>query len=364
MNTNTAVVGGVVVVVLLILGGLFIYSQNNPAPLASTTASSTPTGGTTDGQVQTPGAPAVTTGSDATPYTTAASVTGLVNPKGPFTTYWFEYGTTQNFGSKTTNQLVGSGYTTISTPAYLTGLAKNTTYYYRLVAQNSYGAQSGATYSFQTNAAAPAPVGSSPSVRTLSATGITRTSATLSGEVTPNKAPTQFWFEYGKTANLGIGSALQSVGDGSAAIAASLSLSALEPSTTYYYRLNAQNRFGVIIGTIMSFKTAGPPATVPAVAPVVTTQVPTVGTTTATLRGTVNPSDAQTTYWFEYSTDSQLGSALLKTTSRGSVGAGADTASITTNISGLRAGTTYYYRVVAQSAAGTARGDKVSFTTK
>ena len=360
MNNNTAVIGGIVVVGLLILGGIFIFTQNAAAP--SGTATSTPTGGG-PGAAQEPGAPRVTTSSASAPYDTTASVTGFVNPQGPFTTYWFEYGTTQNLGSKSAGQLVGSGYTTIATPAYLTGLAKNTTYYYRLVAENSFGTQSGNFFSFQTNAGTPAPVGSAPAARTLAATGITRVGASLSGEVNPNRASTQFWFEYGKTPSLGVGSALQSVGDGSAVVAASLSLSSLEPATTYYFRLNAQNRFGVSNGTILNFKTAGPAATTTAV-PVVTTQVPTVGTTTATLRGTVNPSDAQTTYWFEYSTDSLLGSVLLKTTPQRSVGAGADTASITANVTGLRAATTYYYRTVAQNSAGTVRGDKVTFTTK
>ena len=362
MNNNTAVIGGVVVVGLLILGGIFIFTQNAAAP--SGAATSTPTGGDGTGAAEEPGAPRVTTSSASAPYDTTASVTGFVNPQGPFTTYWFEYGTTQNLGSKSAGQLVGSGYTTIATPAYLTGLAKNTTYYYRLTAQNSFGTQSGNLFSFQTNAGTPAPVGSVPAARTLAATGITRVSANLSGEVNPNKASTQFWFEYGKTPSLGAGSALQSVGDGSTVVAASLTLSSLDPATTYYFRLNAQNRFGVSNGTILNFKTAGPAATTTVAAPVVTTQVPTVGTTTATLRGTVNPSGAQTTYWFEYSTDSLLGSVLLKTTPQRSVGAGADTASVTANITALNSATTYYYRTVAQNSAGTVRGDKVTFTTK
>ena len=359
MNTNTAIIGGIVVVLVLI-GGVYLYTQNS-----STTIIPTPTGTAagrdTTSTTQTPASPTVTTDSTAAPSDTAAGVSGNVNPNGSFTTYWFEYGTTPNLGNKIANQLVGSGFEAITTPGYITGLTKNTTYYYRLVAQNSYGTQSGTTYSFQTTVGTPAPVGSTPTTKTLAATGISRTTANLSGSVIPNKAATQFWFEYGKTPDLGLGSALQSVGDGSAVVAASLSLSSLDPTTTYYFRLNAQNQFGTTNGAILNFKTLAPPLSV---VPVVTTQVASpIATTTVTLRGTVNPYGTQTTYWFEYSTDSGFASNLLKTTAQKSAGAGANTVSVTANLTALQPATTYYYRTVAQNSAGTIRGDSLFFKT-
>ena len=305
---------------LLLVGGLFLYTQNNTGT-GSPTATSTPTG-TVDDTGGTPaprqaGAPSATTNPSVISTDTTAVVVGGVVSNGAFTDYWFEYGTPA-LGSKTQGQHIGSGYSELPAPAYITGLGKDTIYSFRLVAQNQYGKATGATYTFRTTVGTPAPVGSTPTAKTLSATGIARTAANLNGEVTPNKVSTQFWFEYGETQNLGLVSTLQQAGSGSVKVPESLALSNLAPATTYYFRLNAQNSFGTTNGSILSFKTAGPPLTV--AVPVVTTQVAgPVATTTATLRGTVNPVGAQTTY---------------------------------------------YYRMVAQNAGGIVRGAALSFKTK
>ncbi len=363
MNTNTSFIVGAVVIILLIVGSLW-YVQSNPSP----TASSTPTGATTGNTGNTtpptqtqPGAPTATTVQSVEPSDTTAIVVGAVVPNGASTNYWYEYGVTANLGSKSSTQNIGSGYVGLAAPAFLTGLAKDTAYYFRLVAQNSFGKSNGTTYTFRTTSGTPAPQGSAPTVRTLAASGVNRTGATVNGQATPNQAATKSWFEYGTTRDFGAITPVQSIGSGTASIAASAVLADLAPATTYYFRLNAQNQFGTRNGATMSFKTSGPAA---AATPVVTTQVATFATTTATLRGTVNPTGAQTTYWFEYSTDSLLGSVLLKTTPQRSVGAGADTVSVTANITALASATTYYYRVVAQNAGGVVRGDLLNFKTK
>ena len=362
MNQNSgAVIGSVVIVLILIAGGVFFYTQGNPSP----TASSTPTGGTNgDGtlppQGRTPGAPAATTNSNVSPTDTTAVVVGGVIPNGAFTSYWYEYGASNNLGVATAKQNIGSGYVELAAPTYITQLAKDTTYYFRLVAERSIGKSTGAIKTFHSTVGTQAPVGSIPTTKTLGATAITRTSANINGEVTPNKGATKYWFEYGDTANLGAVSALQSVGDGSVKVSASLALSNLAPATTYYFRLNAQNQFGTTNGAILTFKTSGPPLSA---IPVVTTLVAgPVATTTATLRGTVNPYSTQTTYWFEYSTDSSLVTSL-RTTQRRSAGGAAATVSVDANVSSLNSNTTYYYRTVAENAAGTVRGELISFKT-
>ena len=361
MNQNTGVIIGVAALVAVVLGGAFIYMQGAPSP----TATSTPTGTNTDTtgqepQTRTPGAPVANTNANVSPTDTTAIVVGGVIPNGALTSYWYEYGVSGNLGATTAQQNIGSGYVQLAAPAFVTGLAKDTTYYFRLVAQNSLGKSTGETYTFRTTVGTPAPVGNAPTAKTLAATTVTRTSANINGEVTPNQAAAKYWFEYGDSANLGNVSDLQSVGDGTAKVAASLALSTLAPATTYYFRLNAQNQFGTRSGAILTFKTAGPPLSA---VPVVTTLTAgPVATTTATLRGTVNPYSAQTTYWFEYSTDSSLVSAL-KTTAQRSAGAAAATVSIETNISGLNSNPTYYYRTVAQNSSGTVRGELISFKT-
>ncbi len=305
-------------------------------------------------------APAATTNSQVNPTDTTAVVIGGVTPNGALTSYWYEYGVSANLGISTAKQSIGSGYEELAAPAYLTGLAKDTTYYFRLVAQNSVGKSNGATYTFKTTVGTPPPVGSAPTVRTLAATAVLRTSATIHGEVTPNKAATKYWFEYGTTANLGRVSSVQSIGDGTIKMPESLALSNLAPATTYYFRLNAQNQFGTVNGSILTFKTSGPPVSA---VPVVTTLVAgPVATTTATMRGTVNPSGSSTTYWFEYSTDSSL-ATLLKTTPQKSAGGATSTVSIETRVTALKSNTTYYYRTVAENAGGTVRGELISFKT-
>lgn len=94
--------------------------------------------------------------------------------------------------------------------------------------------------------------------------------------------------------------------------------------------------------------------------PVVTTQAASsVTATSATLRGTINTNGANTTYWFEYSTDSDVAVSLAKTTPKSLAKEGQKTLSYEANVSNLQSGTTYYYRIVT----GSEPGNTVSFKT-
>ena len=110
-------------------------------------------------------APAVTTGGAAvTPST--ATFTGSVDPQGLSTTYWFEYGTTSAYGSRTPTTGAGSGSSRITAAGTAANLAANTVYHYRLVARNRDGTTRGARHTVRTQraplglslAAAPNPV--------------------------------------------------------------------------------------------------------------------------------------------------------------------------------------------------------------
>jgi phosphodiesterase/alkaline phosphatase D-like protein len=370
MNKNTMLVGGIVAVVLV--AGIAFYATRNNSSVDNTNSTSTTTGDTsgnsttttTGTQASTPSAPLVTMNNGATPSDTTVVVTGKVTPNGASTNYWYEYGTNSNsLSGKISSQVVGSGYTAISAPGYITGLTKDTTYYFRLVAENQFGKIASAQSSFQTTHGVPAPVGSIPTAKTLAASNVARTSVTLNGEVTPNNATTQYWFEYGKTTSLGDAIGFVSVGGGNGKVPASVSLTNLDPATTYYFRLDAQNQFGTVISSVLSFKTDGP--AVSASAPSVTTgDATSIESSSATLHATVDPNSAVTNYWFEYSTDSLLGSVLIQATAQKSAGVGSDKVSVNADISNLAGKTTYYYRIVAQNSLGTVRGDKESFKTK
>ncbi len=306
-------------------------------------------------------APTVETDQNVSASDSTAIVAGKVKPNGASTKYWFEYGESTALGSRSTAQAVGSGFTLISAPAYIMGLRANTLYYFRLSAQNSFATVNGGTYTFRTNSNPP-PKATAPTTRTTSATEISRTTANVNGEVNPNGSEAVYWFEYGKDTNFGNVTALQSGGDGTVSTVISSSLSSLEPATKYYFRLNAQNKYGTINGGILNFTTQGPPA--PISPTVTTTEASNLASTSATLMGHINPNGAETTYWFEYSKDSLLGSLIGNGTAPITLDGGSAVVTARTDVSNLQPDTKYFYRLVGKNSAGTSRGDIISFRTK
>lgn len=364
MNKN--LIPGLAIVAILLVGGFALYTMSRPpATVPEPSPTPTPTPIPTPTPVPTPvppapGAPTVNTNSSAVPSSSTVVVTGNVTPNGALTTYWYEYGTTTALGTRTTSQSVGSGYSSIFAPSYITGLSSNTTYYFRLSAQNRFGTVNGATYSFTTNTNPP-PQGSAPTTRTLTATNITRTTANLNGTVDPNRAEANYWFEYGETSDLGFVTALQSAGAGDSASNVSVSVSSLKPLTKYFFRLNAQNQFGTVNGAILNFTTSGPAA--PGEPAANTKAATNIAATSATLNGSVNPNGAETSYWFEYSQDSLLGS-VLRTTTPSQMLNGTTSQNVSSNVTGLENNTKYFFRIVAQNQHGTVQGDTMSFTTR
>jgi phosphodiesterase/alkaline phosphatase D-like protein len=101
-----------------------------------------------------PPAPSVTTGA-ADVNGASATLSGSVNPNGVATSYYFELGTTANYGQQTPPQSAGSGSSAVAVSASLSGLAANATYHYRLVAVGPNGAVSiGADRTFATGGSA------------------------------------------------------------------------------------------------------------------------------------------------------------------------------------------------------------------
>src|SRR3954469_14237151 len=101
-------------------------------------------------------APAVSTGGAAvTPST--ATFTGSVDPNGHPTTYWFEYGLTASYGSRTTSLGAGSGTSAVTAAGSAAGLPANTVISYRLVARNSDGTARGGRRTVRTQRAPPGP---------------------------------------------------------------------------------------------------------------------------------------------------------------------------------------------------------------
>ena len=316
--------------------------------------------GTTDGTIgnfttSAATAPVATTGAATAVTTTSATLGGTVNPEGADTKVWFLYGTSSTLtgATQTASVDLGSGTTATAASANLTGLTAGTLYYFEVVAQNATGTTDGTIGSFTTSAA------TAPVATTGTATAIATTSATLGGTVNPEGADTHVWFLYGTSSTLSGATQTASVdlGSGTTATAASASLTGLTAGTQYYFQVVAQNATGTTNGAIANFTT-----TTVALAPVATTGTATaITTTTATLAGTVNPEGADTKIWFLSGTSSTLSGATQ--TASQDIGSGTTATAVSASLTGLSAGTEYYFQVVAQNATGTTNGAIANFTT-
>lgn len=200
------------------------------------------------------GEPMVATGTATAITPTSATVNGTVNPEGQSTTYYFEYGTTTSYGSRTSMAGAGSGTADVKVSTSIEPLTPNTTYHYRLVATNASGTTLGDDVSFK------APKPPPPVVVARHATSVAQTSAILNGTVNPAGQATSYVFEYGTTTAYGTQTPTASAGSGTKAIVVSATIGALAPNTTYHYRLAATSVNGTTFSHDSSFKTAAVPA--------------------------------------------------------------------------------------------------------
>ncbi len=302
-------------------------------------------------------APVVQTNSATNISQNSGQLNGSVNPNQALTNYWFEYGTSQSLGNTTASQIVGSGNSAVTVNSLISGLSANTTYYFRVDAQNSYGTTQGSILSFTTSNGGTN--GIAPTVTTGGASSISQNSAQISGYVDPNGYQSLYWFEYGTSQSLSNSTGFQSAGAGTDSLPYNTSLTGLMPSTTYYYRIDAQNSYGTTQGSILSFTTSGGNNNNCIVPSVQTYSASNTYQNSAQLNGSVNPNNCQTNYWFEYGNNYSLGN----TTGFQSAGASSGSSNVSSYISGLSYNQTYYFRIDAQNSAGTVYGTILSFTT-
>lgn len=191
-----------------------------------------------------------------------------------------------------------------------------------------------------------------PTAVTEAATSVTEHEATLEGTVNPNGHSTTYRFQYGTTAAYGNETAPSAPVAGTAAMTASAPVSGLAAGSTYHFRLVATNEKGTAEGGDETFTTPGPPTATTGSA----TSVTEAG---ATLRGTVNPGGHSTTYFFQYGSTTSYG----EQTTAQPLGAGTTGVPVSVPVSGLAAGATYHYRLVAKNEKGTVEGTDATFTT-
>ena len=287
----------------------------------------------------------------------SATVTGSLAPNGTDAHYYFEWGLTSKYTSKSPEPPAdaGSGTETLTAKAELPGLTANTTYHYRLIATNSFGMTAGEDATFTTSGP--------PRITSEPASGIGHETATIKAKVDPGKLPTSYHFEYGETTGYGtevpIGGG--SIAAGEAPVAVSAALSGLKLGVSYHYRLIAHNEAGTTAGPDQVFTTV-PPALIDS------ESVAEVTATAATLQTDVNPLGHDTTYYFQYGSESckadTAACTSVPTPPGTDVGSGETDEPGSERIQGLKPGTAYHYRVLAINTLGTSEGTEHTFTTE
>jgi hypothetical protein len=294
------------------------------------------------------GPPTATTLPATNVKSTAATINATVNPNSLATTYQFEYGTSTAYGSKVpaTPKSAGSGISAAEVSEPLSGLTPGTTYHRRIVATNAKGTTYGGDRTFITTAP--------PQATTGGASELTANEAKLSATVNPRGVPTNYYFEYGTTTAYGVKvpATPKALGSGYTVLGVSDIVSGLTEGTKYQYRVVAVSELGTAYGANRTFETSflPDPTTEPALG---------VDATEAVLPGTIDPNGEATEVIYEYGTTPAYGTTIVAEEEA----TGDAEAMVEEGIVDLQPETTYHYRIVATSQAGTATTSSRSFTT-
>ncbi|HEY4346610.1 MAG TPA: hypothetical protein VGM80_03410, partial [Gaiellaceae bacterium] len=135
------------------------------------------------------------------------TLTGSVNPEGNTTSWYFEYGTTASYGTKTPAKSAGAGTGATGVSAAIAKLQSGTAYHYRLVASSASGTTFGGDVTFTTVAAI--------TIATSTLQSVYGHYATLSGIVSTRQAGvkvTIFGESFGASSYSTVGSALSGNG--------------------------------------------------------------------------------------------------------------------------------------------------------
>jgi phosphodiesterase/alkaline phosphatase D-like protein len=266
----------------------------------------------------------------ATPAANSATVTWTTNEAA---NGQVEYGTSPSFGTLST--LV----TALTTPhsITLTGLATNTTYYFRVRSRDAAGNLATSTSStFRTDSTPPVitAVVATPAVNSATVTWTTNEAA--NGQV-----------EYGTSSSLGTLSTLVTA----LTTPHSITLTGLTANRTYYFRVRSRDAAGnLATSTTTTFRTLTPDTTPPTLSNV---QPTFIAQTSARVSWTSNePANTQVEYGLSagsYTSSTTLDSTLAT--------------SHIVQLNGLTANTTYYFRVRSRDAANNLATATGSFRT-
>jgi hypothetical protein len=201
-----------------------------------------------------------------------------------------------------------------------------------------------------------------PEVTLGAASEITDTEATLNGTINPSGLPSTYQFQYRlHGAGEWITLVSKEAGAGEAPEAVSARVGGLHHSRLYDFRLVASNAsLYRVASEARSFTTKdAPPSQVETLPPGAIEEA------SARLGGWVNPEEVPTVYWFEYGPEdcAEGPCQSFPVSEDAAAGTGSTPEMVTEEIEGLQPGTTYHYRIVAKSAAGTTFGNDIVFST-
>jgi hypothetical protein len=236
---------------------------------------------------------------DVTP--NGAKLTGSLSPDGTSAFYYFQYGTSTEYGFTSpappgTNSGTGGlgceppgglmcGPTAAET--VLGSLEVNTTYHYRLVATNTYGTTDGEDATFTTSGP--------PTIASESAEPVRNSSATIKAQIDSDGFNTKYHVEFGESAGYGTDLPVPDaeIGPSGEPVVVEVNLESLKPHTTYHFRVVAANEAGPPVdGPDQEFTTL-PPVSIDSESPADVTA------TSALLQAQVNPLGSDTHYYFE-----------------------------------------------------------------
>jgi len=294
--------------------------------------------------------PLITTSSATSVLNNSAILNGIANASGTTFNLTFDFGTTTAYGTNyAATPASASGSIAVSMSKALSGLTPLTTYHFRAKGVTSTGLTVyGNDMSFTT-------LPDLPLVVTSPATSVTSSGAVLNGSVNPNGVTANSTFEWGLTAAYGnTVNSVPNIVSGSGATPVTAALTGLLPNTTYHYRCTGTNVTGTAYGADLTFTT-------PAILPLVITDAATaVGTSGATLNGSVTANNSATTVSFQWGTTTAYGNTV--SASPVTVNGMTSTA-VQANLSSLAWSTLYHFRCVGVNSAGTVYGADMTFNT-
>jgi hypothetical protein len=270
------------------------------------------------------------------------------------THYYFEWGKNTGLYTRKSVDPPGDDDGTQTGPRNLSftvssGLASDTTYYYRVVASNTASVAAGKTsvaseVSFHTP---PAVTG----VSTDPVNPIGNDNADLNGSFTGEGIDTQYHFEYGTTTSYGTETPTVDLPSPSGATQVAAHIDNLKPHQTYHVRLVATNTYGTTKGNDLTFTTTSPPV-------IIATSTSGASPDSVNLNAAINPEGYDTYYHFEYGKTAIYGSR--EPTSDLLIPAGNSDVHVSVHLTGLD-GRLYHFRVVATSVKGEADSVDQSF---